>query len=554
MIRLFLAALGIVLLAIGCTDNSASVKATPEGMAMHEAALAEHIRVLASDEFEGRGLATKGEELTVQYIASQFKKFGLQPGFGNSYFQAVPLVRVQTEPDARLVVATEAARLDLSYGSDMIVWTKRTDEVRQVVDSELVFAGYGIVAPEYGWDDYAKIDVTGKTVLVLINDPGFATDDPELFSGRSMTYYGRWTYKIEEAARQGARAVLMIHQTEPAAYGWDVVVNSWSGPQYDLDRGGRDLDTVAIEGWVTYAAAARVLEAAGADIDLLARRAGKGGFRAVTLQASVNISLQSQIDRMVSQNVGALIPGTSRPDESILFSAHWDHLGIDDDLVGDKIFNGAKDNATGVAALLEIARVAAAGERSLERSLFFVAFTAEEAVLLGSLYFAGNSPLPLERMAGVLNMDVMNVWGPTHDVQVRGFGSSQLEEYLAEAARSQGRVVVADPFPEKGYYYRSDHFSLARFGVPGLHVRSGTDHAQHGDQWGRTRDREYVSDRYHKPGDEFDDRWDLSGAVQDAELYLKIALRLANERTYPQWNDGNEFEAIRDKTASSRAQ
>ncbi|MGI9263798.1 MAG: M28 family peptidase, partial [Gammaproteobacteria bacterium] len=276
------------------------------------------------------------------------------------------------------------------------------------------------------------------------------------------------------------------------------------------------------------------------------------GFRAVPLPASADIRLEQSVSRMVSQNVGAIIPGAGYPDESILFAAHWDHLGIDDDLDGDQIFNGAKDNATGVSALLELARVAAARKKPLQRSLFFAAFTAEESVLLGSLFFAENSPLPLDKMAAVLNMDVMNVWGPTRDVQVRGFGSSQLEEYLDEAARSQGRVIVADPFPEKGYYYRSDHFSLARFGVPGLHVRSGTDHEKHGDQWGRAKEREFVSDRYHKPGDEFDEEWDLSGAVRDADLYLQLALRLANERAFPEWREGNQFKAIRDQTASSR--
>jgi Zn-dependent M28 family amino/carboxypeptidase len=520
---------------------------------LDEARLLDHIRVLASDEYEGRGIASAAEEKTVDYIVNRFIEYGLQPGFGDSYVQDVPLIRIQARQGAKLVVDTGPEKASLGYGADAVFWTKRADEKIELTDSELVFVGYGVVAPEYGWDDYAGLDVEGKTVVVLVNDPGYVTQDPDLFNGRTMTYYGRWTYKFEEAARQGASAALIVHQTEPAAYGWGVVTSTWTGPQFALDRRDGGAGRLAIEGWITRTAAAEVFEAAGKDLARLSEQAGLQGFRATPLGVDVTVTLNNDVNRMVSRNVGAMIPGASRPDESIVLSAHWDHLGIDHSLEGDQIYNGAKDNATGVAALLELARVAASRDQPPDRSLFFVSFTAEESQLLGSLYFAENSPMPLETMVGVLNIDVMNVWGPTHDVQVKGYGSSQLEDYLADAARRQGRRLVGDPFPEKGYYYRSDHFSLARFGVPGLLATSGTDYLDHGSEWGRVKDTDYVSSRYHKPSDEIDPAWDLSGAVLDADLYLQVALRLASESGYPQWVDGNEFRRVRDQTAASRA-
>jgi Zn-dependent M28 family amino/carboxypeptidase len=552
MIRVLPVVACITLLISGCSEDKPIVDSTGPETALDGTRMAQHIRVLASDEFEGRGLASPGEQKTIDYIVSQLREFGLQPGFGDSYVQDVPLIRIQTQPDAEISVDARSEHMVLHFGRDMVVWTKRADETIGIADSELVFVGYGVVAPEYGWNDYAGLDVTDKTVLILINDPGFATGDPDLFNGRAMTYYGRWTYKMEEAARQGASAALIVHQTEPAAYGWDVVMSSWSGPQYALDHKGETADRVAVEGWVTQEAAERILEATGENLVDLSEQALQQGFQAVALGADVNVTLSHSADKMVSRNVGAMIRGATRPEESIIFSAHWDHLGIDRNLADDPIYNGAKDNATGVAALIELARVSATLSQPLDRSLFFVSFTAEEAVLLGSRYFSENSPLPIDRMVAVLNIDMMNVWGQTRDVQVRGHGRSQLEDYLASAAQSQGRILVADPFPEKGYYYRSDHFSLARFGVPGLHVSSGTDFNDHGHQWGRAKDSDYLTYRYHKPADEFDPTWDLSGAVQDAELYLQVALRLANERRFPEWLDGNEFKAVRDKTAAAR--
>ena len=545
--------IGLAAVIAGCVPETPSDHQPLMDTSIDEARLLDHVRKLASDEFEGRGIASAGEEKTVDYIVGQFIEYGLQPGFGDSYVQEVPLVRIQTRQDARLVVRTRPEQASLSYGSDVVFWTKRADEAIQLTDSELVFVGYGVVAPEYGWDDYAGLDVSGKTVIVLVNDPGFAIRDPDVFNGRSMTYYGRWTYKFQEAARQGASAALIIHQTEPAAYGWEVVTNTWTAPQYALDRGDGNAERLEVEGWITYAAAARVLEAAGEDLNKLSEQAAQKEFQAIPLGVGVDVTLDNVVDKMVSRNVGGVIPGATRPDESVLLSAHWDHLGIDHRLEGDQIYNGAKDNATGVAALLELARVVAGRDMPLARSLFFASFTAEESQLLGSLYFAENSPLPLEIMVGVLNIDVMNVWGPTRDVQVRGHGSSQLEDYLADAARSQDRRLVGDPFPEKGYYYRSDHFSLARFGVPGLLASSGTDYTEHGNKWGLEKDTDYVSNRYHKPSDEIDPAWDLSGGVLDMGLYLEVAVRLATGNGYPQWVDGNEFRAVRDQTAASRA-
>ena len=515
--------------------------------------LVEHIKVLASDEFEGRGVASDGERLTVEYIAQAFRDAGLQPAFGDSYFQEVPLVEATATPETDLVVAGGRESLRFSYPGDVVAWTRRLTDVATLQSSELVFVGYGTVAPEYGWDDYEGLDVSGKTVVMLVNDPGFATADPTLFRGREMTYYGRWTYKFEEAARQGARGAIVIHETEAAAYPWAVVVSSWTGPRFDLRTVGGNADRVEVEAWISTESANRLFEAAGQDLSALRIAAASPDFEAVPLGLQASLLIDNRMRDVISRNVVGWLPGSQRPEETILFSAHWDHLGRDPGLAGDQIYNGAADNATGVAALLEQARVLAAAPEPAPRSFVFAAFTAEESTLLGSLHFAQQSPFPLETMVGVLNTDRMNHLGATRDIQVRGYGSSELEGYLAAAAARQDRTVVPEAFPERGLYFRSDHFSFARYGVPGLHVRSGIDYVAHGKAWGREKENEYTTDHYHKPSDEYAPDWDLGGAALDAELYVEVARVLAGESRFPAWSEGSEFRAIRAESVARRS-
>jgi Zn-dependent M28 family amino/carboxypeptidase len=411
--------------------------------------------------------------------------------------------------------------------------------------------GYGIVAPEYDWNDYAGMDVRGKTVVMLVNDPGFASRDPALFNGTAMTYYGRWTYKYEEAARQGAAGALIVHETAAAGYPWDVVTGSWAGPQFDLGAADRNLHRTVIEGWLSREAAGEVFKRAGLDLDALARAAAQPGFRARPMDMSISVGVTNSISRSESRNVVGRIEGATHPEETIAYMAHWDHLGMDQALDGDQIFNGAVDNASGLAGLLELARVFGRTARP-ERSLVFLALTAEESGLLGSQYYAEQPLYPLATTVAAFNMDGLNVDGPTHDVVVVGHGSSELEEYLAAAVAEQGRVIVAEPTPEKGFFYRSDHFNFASQGVPVLYAKSGVDHATGGVTYGRRKAWEYAALRYHKVSDEFDPEWDLRGAVEDLTLLYRVGLQLANSRAFPNWYPGNEFRALRDSSAALR--
>ena len=521
------------------------------GGAFDETRFREDIRRLASDEFEGREPGSPGEAKTVAYIESGFAAAGLKPVKGNSFRQAVPLVSITASPDATLAVTGDDVNLRLAYGSDIVVGTKRVVETVSLEASEMVFAGYGIVAPEFGWNDYAGLDVRGKTVVVLVNDPGFASGDPKLFRGRTMTYYGRWSYKYEEAARQGAAGILIVHETAAAGYAWSVVASSWTGPQLDLDRGHHNAGRAAVQGWLSDAAAKRVFEAAGQDFDTLSARAAAPGFEPVTLGLDASLVLTNSISRLLSSNVIGYRLGTERPDETIILMAHWDHLGRDETLEGDQIYNGALDNATGTAALMELARSVAS--TPLDRSVVFAAVTAEESGLLGSAYYAEHPLFPLETTVAALNMDGLNVLGRTRDVVVIGWGQSELEDLLRQFAAAQDRVVVPEPFPEKGYFFRSDHFNLAKKGVPVLYAESGIDDRRRGAEWGRAKSSEYVRNHYHKPSDEYDPGWDLSGALEDMALYLRIVRKLALSREFPEWRAGSEFKPVRDASAAQRA-
>ncbi|MGH8495531.1 MAG: M28 family metallopeptidase [Gammaproteobacteria bacterium] len=510
---------------------------------------ARHVRTLASDEFEGREPSSPGGEKTVEYIRDEFAKLGLKPAAAEGYFQDVPLVRITADPAAELVIGGGAGSLTFGYGEDMIVWTKRVTEQAAIEDSELVFVGYGIVAPEYDWNDYEGLDMRGKTAVILVNDPGYATQDPELFTGNAMTYYGRWTYKFEEAARQGAAGALIVHETDAAGYPWEVVTGSWSGPQFDLESKDGNRSRVAIEGWITGDAAERLFAAAGSDYQSARKSAAERGFEAQAVGGlTATVGVENSIAHSKSRNVAGILPGSERPGETIIYMAHWDHLGRDESREGDQIFNGAQDNATGVAAIMEIAEAFAGAPEPPERSVLFLAVTAEESGLLGSAWYARNPLVPLAETVAAINIDRMSVLGPSKDVSVIGYGSSELEDWLARVAAEQGRHLEPEPTPEKGFFYRSDHFNLAKRGVPVLYVRGGIDHVERGSEWGRQQQAGYVAERYHKPADEFDPEWDLTGTVEDVEMLFTVGRELAASEAFPNWHEGEEFRAARDES------
>jgi Zn-dependent M28 family amino/carboxypeptidase len=535
----------------GCAAGPAADPSRPEFSAERLAGL---IQVISSDEFEGRRPATAGEEKTVAYIEQSFRQSGLAPGAGDSYRQAVPFVEITTRPEESLRISVPGGgSLTLRYGDEAVYWTERAVPEVALEQSDLVFVGYGIVEPDMGWNDYAGLDMRGKTAVILVNDPGFATGDPSLFKGRAMTYHGRWTYKFEEAARQGAAGAIIVHEEEPAAYPWDVVRNGAARPQLVIDEGEASPARIAVEGWMTREGAVRLFAAAGLDYEMLKAKAAQRGFRPVGMGLTASTTVRNEIRRAASSNVVGLLPGAGRPDEYVILTAHWDHLGRAPAGNGDGIFNGAVDNASGTAALLELARAFGQAKPRPERSVLFVAFTGEEYGLLGSEYFAAHPTVPLARIAGGINIDGMVVTGRTRDVIVVGHGSSELEDDLREAAARQGRTLAPEATPEKGSYYRSDHFNLAKQGVPMLYARSGIDNVEHGREWGLAQQARYVADRYHEPTDEFDPNWDLSGAIEDLELYFAVAYRLSRARNFPNWYPGNEFRAIRDRSRAELA-
>jgi Zn-dependent M28 family amino/carboxypeptidase len=502
-----------------------------------------HIVTLASDEFEGRKPGTAGERKTVDYLVAEFKKLGLKPGNRGAWTQEVPIVEITAGSDAELSLG-EAS---LAYGKDMVIWTKRVATEVSLTESPLVFVGHGVVAPEAGWNDYAGIDMRGKTAVILINDPGFATRDEKLFRGRAMTYYGRWTYKFEEAARQGAAAAIIIHDDEPAAYPWDTVQNSWMGPQLDTASPDGNAGRIAIEGWVTRAAGEALLQANGLTYANLVQAASRPGFKPIELRQQAGGRLRNAIRRASSSNVLAMIPGSKRPDEVVVYMAHWDHLGRSLGRSGDNIFNGALDNASGTAGLLAIAKAFAESPRRPERSVVFLGLTLEESGLLGSAYYAANPVFPLRQTVAALNMDALSWGGPTRDVSVIGFGASELEEYLAAAAKTQDRVLREEPTPEKGFFYRSDHFNFAKVGVPALYFKMGVEDRENGVEWARAKQAEFTLRDYHKPSDEWRPGTDLRGSLEDLELLYAVGARLAREKRFPQWYPTSEFRAARDR-------
>ncbi len=515
-----------------------------------EADFAERVKTLASDEFAGRAPGSVGEERTVAWLEDEFRKIGLKPGNGDSYFQTVPMVETTADESTTLHLKVAGKPLELGFGSDMVIGTRSGKPQIEITDSDLVFVGYGVNAPELGWNDYAGVDVKGKTVVMFINDPGFHTDDAELFEGKRMTYYGRWTYKYEEAARQGASAALLIHDNEGASYGWDVVKNSWSGAQFDLAAADDPEPRLPAQGWISSEVARSMLGNLGQDLDDLYKAANKTGFKAIPLNASMSVDLKSKVTEKSSQNVMALLPGTSRPDEAVVYMAHWDHLGDHGekgaDPAVDTIYNGAVDNASGVAGILGIAQAFVAQEQAPERSVLFLAVTLEESGLLGSKYYVAHPSIPLDKTVAVINIDAMSVAGRSRDMTVVGHGSSELENILARHADKQGRVLTAETTPESGFYFRSDHFNFAKAGVPALYASGGMDLLEGGTKAGNAAAEDYGRDRYHKPADEFDPNWKLDGVVEDLDALYGVGLELAGNDEWPNWYKGNAFRAARE--------
>ena len=539
----------ILLFVVGCNQAP-----TIDDAAITVDQLTAHIKTLSSDEFEGRGPSSAGEEKTVAYLEAEFGRRGLQPANGSSFRQNIPLVEITAIGNPELIVSRGSSLRTYAYGNDFMGWTKRVTESVSVENSDIVFVGYGIVAPEYGWDDYSGVDVKGKTVLILVNDPGYVSGDETFFKGTTMTYYGRWTYKYEEAARQGASAAIIVHETGPAGYPWSVVSSSWSGGQFDLVTADGNAGRVAIEGWVQRGVADEIFADAGLDYQAEASRAARAGFSAFEMGSWASVAIQSENKRSESTNVAAMLEGAVSPDEVVIYMGHWDHLGVGSpDATGDSIFNGARDNATGIAGLLEVAEFFAAGDRPA-RSILFLAVGVEESGLLGSKYYSEYPLYPLETTVVAINMDGLNIWGPMKDITIVGYGNSHLDDYVEEVVAASGRVVRPDPNPEKGFFFRSDHFSFAKKGVPSLYTENGVDHVDNGEEWTLAQMDEWTVNKYHAPGDEYDDTWDLTGAVADLQLLVEVGAKVANEASWVDWKEGSAFKATRDESRSQRSE
>ncbi len=518
------------------TDGHYSAAITAEDFAAR-------LKKVSSDEFEGRKPGTLGERVTTTWLIDQFQQLGLKPGNDGRWIQTVPMVETRVlDPDqVAFKVKAGAGEASFAYRKDMIVNSLDASASVDIADSDIVFAGYGVVAPESQWDDYAGLDVKGKTVIVLINDPGWGNHDDSLFKGRTLTYYGRWTYKYEEAARHGAAACLIVHETPGAGYPWDVVVNSWSGPQDALPPDEDPTPRLTAAGWLTTEAARRLFATAGKDFDALKKSADQRGFRPSDLGATLSLAFKSRIEHSSSGNVLAVLPGSTRPDEVVVYSAHWDHFGKDPKLQGDQIYNGAIDNGTGIAALIEIAEAFAHQQPPPQRSILFLADTLEESGLLGSSYYVTHPAFPLARTVADINMDALPIMGPAKDIAVISWGQSGLDRYIEQAAAAEGRSVIPDDAPEKGFFFRSDQLPFARMGVPVLYARSGMNLVAGGEEAGRAAYADYTANHYHKTSDNYDPTWDFRGVISDIKAFHAVGRRLADETTFPQWNQDADF-------------
>jgi Zn-dependent M28 family amino/carboxypeptidase len=542
---------GVALLGIGCSQTESGSADAADRIELE--GLEQGIRDLAADSMGGRAPASVGEDRTISYLVRRFGEIGLEPGGRDgSWTQEVSLVSLEADMGAGAAVLGHETAQSLEPGVDFVAVAGGVASEVDLDASPLIFAGYGIVAPELEWNDYDGLDLRGRTVVVLVNDPGYATGD-ERFGGRTMTYYGRWTYKYEEAKRQGAAGIMIVHQEGPAGYPWAVVKSGWSGPQFMLASDESESEAL-VQGWISEQTARSLFERSGLDFDSLAAAAGRDDFRPAMLEQRLTLALRNDAKRSVSRNVLARLPGRARPEEHVIYIGHWDHLGIDASLEGDTIYNGAQDNASGISGLLELAEAFSSLPRPPERSVLFLALTAEEQGLLGSRHYAADPAWPLSESVAVINVDGLNIFGPTRDIVVVGHGRSELDAVVAVAAANRDRTLRPDPEPEKGYFFRSDHFEFARRGVPSLFLGAGLEDLRYGEDWARARHEQYTAERYHKPGDEWDPTWNLEGAVEDLRLMFDVGLLLADSDDWPAWVEGSEFRQIRDASRAGGAQ
>ncbi|MFB2778944.1 M28 family metallopeptidase [Shewanella mangrovisoli] len=531
-----------------CSPNSAQPDANSSAalkpVQMNEARFRNDIKNLSSDEFEGRAPTTHGEKLTLDYLSKAFAEIGLKGAYQGSFLQPVPMVSY-TAYDAQQI---SLAGLPLTYRKDIVLNSRHDNGGVNIENAPLVFVGYGVNAPEYGWNDYQDVDMKGKIAVILVNDPGFARPDSGKFNGKAMTYYGRWSYKFEEASRQGALGALIIHDTEPASYPWSVVENSWTGAQQDLVLSKAEQDSrVQVEGWLTLDAATQLFEKAGLSLPTLMARAADSPIN-LPLEQTANIAFKNKAEYANSYNVVATLPGTKQADEQILFTGHWDHIGKDDSKEGDKIYNGAMDNASGIAGILEIARQLADNAKQghgLARSVTFIATTGEEQGLLGSRYYAANPIYPIDKTVAVLNLDSTNIYGKTKDFTIVGKGKSELENYLVDAAKQQNRIALGEKNPASGGFFRSDHFSFAKLGVPAVFAGGGSEPIDAATASYKTQMQATMKGCYHNVCDEYHEDWDLSGAIQDLEVYYQVTRSLGNSQDWPGYYQGTEFNSLR---------
>jgi Zn-dependent M28 family amino/carboxypeptidase len=517
-------------------------------------AVLQHTKVLASDEYEGRAPGTKGEDLTIAYIEDQFKKAGVKPGnTDRTYIQKVPLVGITPDPKVTLTFAKGTKKSTLRFKDDFVAWSKHVAQTASLNASELLFVGYGVQAPEFNWDDYKGLDLKGKTLVVLIGDPPVPDPkdpsklDPAVFGGRAMTYYGRWSYKYEMGAKLGAAGVLIVHETEPAAYPFSVVQGK-TREQFDLVAPDKNMSRCAVEGWIPLEQAQALFTMAGLDYDAVRKQALSRDFKPVPLGVKASITLHNTLRTIDSRNVVGRIEGSdpALKNEYVIYTSHWDHFGIGAPVNGDKVYHGARDNATGIGGLVELGRAFATLSPAPKRSILLLAVTAEEQGLLGSGYYAATPIYPLAKTAAVVNMDALNVDGKTKDISITGFGASDLDHYATEVVAMQGRVIVPDPKPETGGYYRSDHFPFAKVGVPALASGGGMDYIGKPLEWGKQKRDAYTANDYHKPSDNVGPDWDMSGAAQDLQYYWMVGYKVAQAARLPEWKPGNEFRAVRE--------
>lgn len=530
------------LAAVAVLTAACRTESVDPGTVLDQQAFLADVARLASDEFEGRAPGSSGETKTVEHLTAGFKAAGFQPGNPDgTYVQAVPLVGITADRNPVLTIAKGSQTLTLKPLTDFVAFTKRVVD-QASIDAELVFVGYGATAPEYDWDDIKGADLKGKVLVFLVNDPPGA----DIFGGRAMTYYGRWTYKFEQAARLGAAGAFIVHETEPAGYPWEVVTGSWTGEQFDLATPDKNMGRASIEGWLHLNQVNTIFSMAGLDFTAQKEAARTRAFKPVPLGVTASITVNNTLRTVNSYNVVARLVGTEAPDEHVVLMAHWDHLGKDTTLTGDQIYNGAQDNATGTAALLAIARAFRDAKAAPRRSVLLLAVTAEEQGLLGSRYYAEHPLYPLPTTVAALNMDALYMFGRTKDLTVVGMGQSSLDTLAAKLAAGQQRTLRADPEPEKGFYYRSDHFEFAKVGVPAFYTESGIEGVDKPEGFGLAQRKDYTDNRYHKPADEVQSSWDASGAMEDIQLMTRMAYELASGAEWPEWNRSSEFRGVRE--------